>query len=1363
MKYILCLCGYMVLLFSTVAANGQQLQLGGCGTDEVYQKYLEENPEAKEQMAKSLKGFLKEASKFMEQKKDPNSAYNKNGTGEYIIPVVFHNIYGDENGPEYITQKHAKDAIRRLNQDFSGVTANVDGGNADLEPNPDCPAIELETSSVYNYCTAPLSTETGTNDPAITPAKITFRLAEKDKYGNPTSGITRTKDVISYASKGDGPELRDIIQWDRNKYLNIYIVNASNGASSGVAQYPYYTDNKPGTDGVAMPYWSFVCAKDFSTNARFASTITHEVGHWLGLRHIWGEDGAADRCQVDDFDHLYNSLNYYLPNENTGTQTEIDFINANFNDTPNCQEHGMHSGVCEVRPESSCDSEDYFYDNFMDYTPCMRTFSPGQVNYMECVLNSPLSQRNEIQGNLPNTLYYDVATETDLATPHVVFMSATFEEDACNIGSIKNELPIKLEHTTFNSTLGTGILSSDYYTMTPPVGMSIANLVPEVEIIDEDSAVLRLNAQWLTNNIEDIEGIDFVFQNASNSLFTNTVAISDRSKKININSQEIVEVGLQDICPNYYLGPNGLGLGVFKINELFFYTYYKEESFYLASDNLLLQFCSYTDSNNQEWVKLFGESEYINSNSGEFSFSAPSVDFPEKGLLNLSDLQNLSSGDFFYIGLKYGLEDCISQYGWLRLQLDDCDGQTNIIVHDFKLENTPTVSSITGNFGEPIIDFSTNIFEEGFEDNGSFPETIKIRLNESGNVTFASSLSVNDLTISGPNTNNLVFEMNVIPNTNNLEAELAIVNNFNPLEIEEEVIFIDFSPSAFNGYLPNFKMSCDGKIKLDYYQPNNGTISFSQNGGFDAREFYTQLNWGQNSVLSSNWQTNGKLDFLIHPLGNVADGVSCDTSVDPAVLVGVPEAGYIIYKTSPSFFQIETYCFPGSREAMLFTANTLPSGGVYQASLFGGFDDQCGSKIKSFDDIYFKTSDLDAITEDYAYLAFKIPKDCGEEYYAWVEIDLTGPEPTFDIFHYSHQANSPIVMGEYSGAACLPEVTYPDNYHATYISDVVLNGVDGTGINNVSSGNSGENSENSETAYADYTNFSVNLNAGETYPITLDALVSHNLPNGEEPLPQYENWGVWINWDDNPFTFGYLEQVLVEESGNYFIEIPEGISEGSYTMRIIVSYYPIGDVCGNIIYGEVEDYTVVIGSGGTPPPPPPPNEECCPANKTYNFTSPLPAVTAVQNSIITSYTSVDVSESVVFQAGDYIQLYPNFTAHQGGTFLASIQECDVNLCNNGNRLGEEGIVQNINDRQFKLYPNPTEHHFTFECVLQEETKISLELYNGTGKLEKPIIAQEAQPAGLYQLEVDMSDLPRGVYILKAQIGYEQYNKKIIKM
>ena len=179
------------------------------------------------------------------------------------IPVVFHVVYK-------ITAQNISDAklqsqidilnedFRKLNADFSSVPSAFQGLGADME--------------------------------------IQFCLATVDPNGNPTTGITRTSttttsfstnDNVKYASSGG----HDI--WDRTKYLNLWVCNMSGGIL-GYAQFP---GGAAATDGVVLQY-DAVGNIGAAAPYDLGRTATHEVGHWLNLYHIWGDDGGA--CSGSD-------------------------------------------------------------------------------------------------------------------------------------------------------------------------------------------------------------------------------------------------------------------------------------------------------------------------------------------------------------------------------------------------------------------------------------------------------------------------------------------------------------------------------------------------------------------------------------------------------------------------------------------------------------------------------------------------------------------------------------------------------------------------------------------------------------------------------------------------------------------------------------------------------------------------------------------------------------------------------------------------------------------------------------------------------------------------------------------------------
>lgn len=235
----------------------------------------------------------------------------------YTIPVVVHIVY--ENEDENISDEQVLSQLDVLNADFRKMNADVS--------------------------MVPMLFED-----LVADVEIEFCLATLDPNGNLTTGITRTatnveefgnnNTVKSDASGGKTP-------WDATHYLNIWVCDVENSIL-GYATSPGTT---PAFDGVVIDYDNFgtIGAVDYPYNR--GRTTTHEVGHYLGLRHIWG-DGD---CNFDD----------------------------GISDTP--LQEMSHTGCPTFGNPSTitCGSQDMFM-NYMDYVDdrCMFMFTLEQAALM---------------------------------------------------------------------------------------------------------------------------------------------------------------------------------------------------------------------------------------------------------------------------------------------------------------------------------------------------------------------------------------------------------------------------------------------------------------------------------------------------------------------------------------------------------------------------------------------------------------------------------------------------------------------------------------------------------------------------------------------------------------------------------------------------------------------------------------------------------------------------------------------------------------------------------------------------------------------------------------------------------------------
>ncbi len=236
-------------------------------------------------------------------------------TGTITIPVVVHVVYN--TSAENISAAQIQSQIDVLNQDFRRTNPDADG-----------------------------------TWPQAADSEIEFCLASVDPNGNPTSGITRTSTSLSAFGTNDAVKSsasggKDA--WPSSQYLNMWVCDISGGIL-GYAQFP---GGPASTDGVVIDYQYFGTIGTATAPFDLGRTTTHEVGHWLNLRHIWGDGG----CSVDD-----------------------GVSDTPVSDGPN---YGCAPGTV------SCGTTD-MVQNYMDYSDdgCMNLFTAGQKARMRALFDT---------------------------------------------------------------------------------------------------------------------------------------------------------------------------------------------------------------------------------------------------------------------------------------------------------------------------------------------------------------------------------------------------------------------------------------------------------------------------------------------------------------------------------------------------------------------------------------------------------------------------------------------------------------------------------------------------------------------------------------------------------------------------------------------------------------------------------------------------------------------------------------------------------------------------------------------------------------------------------------------------------------
>ena len=243
------------------------------------------------------------------------------------IPVVVHVVWNTDD--QNLSDAQIASQIDVLNRDFRSA-------------NPDIASVPSPFQSL------------------VADAEVEFLLADTDPDGNPHGGVTRQQtDVAEFGANGNpvkSAATGGADPWPADRYLNIWVCQLTGGLL-GYAQFP---GGPAATDGVVITHTGFGSTGTATAPFDLGRTTTHEIGHWLNLYHIWGDDGTG--C---------------------GGTDEVD-------DTPN--QAGPNTGV-PTFPSVTCDNgpDGDLFMNYMDYTDDagMMMFTTGQVARMKACLEGP--------------------------------------------------------------------------------------------------------------------------------------------------------------------------------------------------------------------------------------------------------------------------------------------------------------------------------------------------------------------------------------------------------------------------------------------------------------------------------------------------------------------------------------------------------------------------------------------------------------------------------------------------------------------------------------------------------------------------------------------------------------------------------------------------------------------------------------------------------------------------------------------------------------------------------------------------------------------------------------------------------------
>jgi PKD repeat protein len=310
-KFILLSAAVCVARVNTAVSQGV---VTPCATVEKAEEMYKAHPELRQ----AYIDYNNELNQKLSQK-------SERSTTLYTIPIVFHVIHID--GSENVSDANIIALVNRINTDYRKL-------NSDL-----------------SLCPPPFQAIAGD-------AIIQFKLAQLDPNGNCTNGIER---IYSHKTL-DAGERSKLNQWPRDKYCNVWVINTLEVDPGAVGLVLAYATFPSSVDTYGFPADGVIMRADQVNGT--SRTLTHELGHWLSLEHVWGGGTVASACGDDGVA-----------------------------DTP---ETKGHFSTCPAYDSTCVPGVLENINNYMDYSSCTYMFTQGQVDRMRIALESTVSHRSNL-------------------------------------------------------------------------------------------------------------------------------------------------------------------------------------------------------------------------------------------------------------------------------------------------------------------------------------------------------------------------------------------------------------------------------------------------------------------------------------------------------------------------------------------------------------------------------------------------------------------------------------------------------------------------------------------------------------------------------------------------------------------------------------------------------------------------------------------------------------------------------------------------------------------------------------------------------------------------------------------------------
>ena len=410
------------LLLIAFFAKAQDRNVKKCATTPLVEYEMQTNPQYKNTVENYFNGLQEWLNN------NPNS---KNTV--ITIPVVVHVIHKQSHNlgiGTNIPQIQIDDAIRILNEDYRKM-------------NPEFPSPPRNTFTSY-----------------AGDCELEFCLATTDENGNATTGVTRTSTSKTSFDADDNTDSNAMKRtatggkdgWNALKYLNVWVCNLTNSQGGQTLGYAYL----PGQQSQAWTAWKDGLVVDYAYfgtvgNAASASqndgrTPTHEIGHYLGLKHPFCEqtDGQGNPICCDNDN---TSGGGYV--DDTPAQKDIYWGNVN---------SGTNNNTCDDSQFSNAFTSDVLDmdENYMSYAFTTWMFSHKQINVMDYTMNASTGQGGRVALKTSNGCM--ISGVNDMLHENLISVSPN---PTSSIVNFKCAMNIKVNSIVIQNVLGEEIVRTE--------------------------------------------------------------------------------------------------------------------------------------------------------------------------------------------------------------------------------------------------------------------------------------------------------------------------------------------------------------------------------------------------------------------------------------------------------------------------------------------------------------------------------------------------------------------------------------------------------------------------------------------------------------------------------------------------------------------------------------------------------------------------------------------------------------------------------------------------------------------------------------------------------------------------------------